>query len=55
MYNVVEVTPVDTCWTVQCDKCGKTTWKVNYKPFLMLPLFSHLVNSDRDVGAMLTR
>ncbi|KAI0280297.1 hypothetical protein BGY98DRAFT_914850 [Russula aff. rugulosa BPL654] len=27
MYNVVEETPVDTCWRVQCDKCGKTTWK----------------------------
>ncbi|KAN0113462.1 hypothetical protein V8E52_007743 [Russula decolorans] len=27
MYNVVQVTPVDTCYRVQCDKCGKTTWK----------------------------
>jgi hypothetical protein len=28
MYNVVEETPVDACYAVKCDKCGKTTWKV---------------------------
>lgn len=43
MYNVAEETPVDTCYRVQCDKCGKTTWKVEYTPFPMTPLFSHFV------------
>ena len=40
MYNVVEETPVDTCWRVQCDKCGKTTWKVEYMPFLLIPFLT---------------
>jgi len=22
--------PVDSCYQVKCDDCGKTTWKVNY-------------------------
>ena len=26
--NQVNV-PVDNCYRVECDKCGKTTWKVN--------------------------
>jgi len=26
--NQVKV-PVDSCYQVKCDKCGKTTWKVN--------------------------
>ncbi|KAH9978437.1 hypothetical protein BJV77DRAFT_956322 [Russula vinacea] len=26
MYNVVDETPVDACYAVKCDKCGKTTW-----------------------------
>ena len=43
MYNVVEETPVDTCYKVQCDKCGKTTWKVRYRLFPVITLFSHLV------------
>ena len=27
MYNVEEI-PIDTCYAVKCDKCGKTTWAV---------------------------
>lgn len=28
MYNVLEEIPIDTCYAVKCDKCGKTTWAV---------------------------
>ena len=30
MYNVVEEIPIDTCYPVKCDKCGKTTWAVRH-------------------------
>jgi hypothetical protein len=28
MYNMLESTPVNECFAVTCDKCGKTTWRV---------------------------
>ena len=34
MYNIVEEMPVNTCYAVKCDKCGKTTWKVTRPPVL---------------------
>ncbi|KAH9047057.1 hypothetical protein EDB84DRAFT_1463451, partial [Lactarius hengduanensis] len=27
MCNMLEETPVNHCYAVKCDKCGKTTWK----------------------------
>ncbi|SRR6266478_547981 len=42
MYNIVEETPVDTCYRVQCDTCGKTTWKVRNRQSHMLLFFSHM-------------
>ena len=27
-YKMLEWTPVNTCFAVTCDKCGKTTWRV---------------------------
>ncbi|KAI0283519.1 hypothetical protein BC826DRAFT_920549 [Russula brevipes] len=27
MHNIVGDAPVNTCFAVKCDKCGKTTWK----------------------------
>ena len=52
MYNVVEETPVDACYAVKCDKCGKTTWAVSAHRFHHFP-FSLVLH--RDVGNTLNR
>lgn len=31
MHTIVEEMPVNTCFAVKCDKCGKTTWKVSLR------------------------
>ncbi|KAH9970564.1 hypothetical protein BGW80DRAFT_1175986 [Lactifluus volemus] len=27
MHNIIEEIPVNGCFAVKCDNCGKTTWK----------------------------
>ena len=52
MYNVVEESPVDACYAVKCNTCGKTTWAVSTDRSFPIIIFSHL---DRDVGNTLIR
>ncbi|KAI0248909.1 hypothetical protein BJV78DRAFT_1232404 [Lactifluus subvellereus] len=36
MHAIMEEMPVNTCYAVRCDKCGKTTWKVSIQSQLVL-------------------
>ena len=46
MYKMLEETPVNHCFAVKCDKCGKTTWRVGVRSFIRC--VNHSSISGRD-------